>query len=240
MYEKSYMHRDTVTHVVVRLFFCVCVVCLACVWCLVTALFRISFAWRPTTQQQHTCNAKKVTPNDFIITGSADGHLKFWKRTPNEPGVVEFVKHYRSHLGAVDALAASADGALCASASRDRTVKVYDVASFDMIVMLRVPFTPGCIEWISKRGDARWKLAISDLDSPSVAVYDARSGDDAPIATLDRLHAAPVTVMRYSAATDIAISSDAKGFVFVCVFVLVVSLFLSVSLSGFSLIAIAT
>jgi peptidylprolyl isomerase domain and WD repeat-containing protein 1 len=34
-----------------------------------------------------------------VITGSVDGHLKFWKK--QETGI-EFVKHYRAHLGAVD------------------------------------------------------------------------------------------------------------------------------------------
>lgn len=52
-YERSYMHRDMVSH------------------CLVTA-------------------------TDFIITASSDGHIKFWKKM--EVGI-EFVKHFRSHLG---------------------------------------------------------------------------------------------------------------------------------------------
>lgn len=51
-YEKSYMHRDVITHLV-------------------------------------------VTKTDFIITGSIDGHIKFWKKM--EEGI-EFVKHFRSHL----------------------------------------------------------------------------------------------------------------------------------------------
>ena len=36
---------------------------------------------------------------DFIITGSCDGHIKFWKK--QEEGV-EFVKHFRGHLGEYD------------------------------------------------------------------------------------------------------------------------------------------
>lgn len=52
-YEKSYMHRDVITHCV-------------------------------------------VSPTDFIITASCDGHVKFWKKM--ETGI-EFVKHFRSHLG---------------------------------------------------------------------------------------------------------------------------------------------
>lgn len=34
---------------------------------------------------------------DFIITASVDGHVKFWKK--QEEGI-EFVKHFRAHLGA--------------------------------------------------------------------------------------------------------------------------------------------
>ena len=42
---------------------------------------------------------------DFIITASVDGHLKFWKKKTGEG--IEFVKHFRSHLGPSVALAAS-------------------------------------------------------------------------------------------------------------------------------------
>lgn len=34
---------------------------------------------------------------DFIVTASCDGHVKFWKK--NEEEGIEFVKHFRSHLG---------------------------------------------------------------------------------------------------------------------------------------------
>jgi len=36
---------------------------------------------------------------DFFVTGSADGHLKFWKKRAEG---VEFAKHFRAHLGGVD------------------------------------------------------------------------------------------------------------------------------------------
>jgi hypothetical protein len=35
---------------------------------------------------------------DFLVTGSVDGHLKFWKKKPEG---VEFVKHFRAHKGAI-------------------------------------------------------------------------------------------------------------------------------------------
>jgi len=35
--------------------------------------------------------------SDFIVTASCDGHVKFWKKKEEEG--IEFVKHFRSHLG---------------------------------------------------------------------------------------------------------------------------------------------
>lgn len=37
-----------------------------------------------------------VTKTDYVITGSVDGHIKFWKKQPES---IEFVKHFRAHLG---------------------------------------------------------------------------------------------------------------------------------------------
>ena len=37
-----------------------------------------------------------IIRTDFLVTASCDGHVKFWKKT--EEGI-EFVKHYRGHLG---------------------------------------------------------------------------------------------------------------------------------------------
>ena len=56
MYERSYMHRDTVTHTVM------------------------------------------ATQTEFLITASADGHIKFWKKRPQG---IEFAKHFKAHLGPV-------------------------------------------------------------------------------------------------------------------------------------------
>lgn len=47
-------------------------------------------------------------------------------------------------------LSASHDGSLCVSISRDRTVKVFDVVGFDMIMMMKLPYTPGTAEWVFK------------------------------------------------------------------------------------------
>ena len=165
MYERSYMHRDTVVQVAVA----------------------------PGT--------------DFVITASVDGHIKFWKKQAEG---IEFAKHYKAHLGPVTGLAVSADGTLCASISTDRSVKVFDVASFDMIAMVKLPYVPGAVEWVFRRGDSKATLAVSEAGAGAVHLYDMRSGSDEAIATV-ALHGAPVTAMRYSEPADAVISADAGG-----------------------------
>jgi peptidylprolyl isomerase domain and WD repeat-containing protein 1 len=68
-----------------------------------------------------------VASTDFVITTSVDGHLKFWKKTAKG---VEFVKHFRSHLGSITGLTVSNDGLLMATAAADKSFKVYDVINF--------------------------------------------------------------------------------------------------------------
>ncbi|KAI4386111.1 hypothetical protein MLD38_004072 [Melastoma candidum] len=166
MYEKSYMHRDVVTHVA-------------------------------------------VSAADFFITGSADGHLKFWKK---KAVGIEFAKHFRSHLGPIEGLAVSIDGLLCCTISSDRSVKIYDVVNYDMMVMIRLPYIPGAVEWVYKQGEVKAKLAISDHDTPTVYIYDARSGTNDPLISKE-MHLSPVKIMRYNHMFDTVISSDSKGII---------------------------
>ncbi|KHG14061.1 Peptidylprolyl isomerase domain and WD repeat-containing 1 [Gossypium arboreum] len=171
MYEKSYMHRDVVTHVA-------------------------------------------VSSADFFITGSVDGHLKFWKK---KAVGIEFAKHFRSHLDPIEGLARTN---LSEKKKKDvedyndsdRSVKVYDVVNYDMMVMIRLPYVPGAVEWVYKQGDVKAKLAISDRNSSLVHIYDARAGSNEPIISRE-IHLGPVKVMRYNSAFDIVISGDEKGII---------------------------
>lgn len=61
-----------------------------------------------------------------------------------------------------------------------------------------------------QKGDSNTTLAVAELDSPSVHVYDVRSGSDEPIDSF-QVHRAPVVVMRYNAAHNTVISIDQKG-----------------------------
>lgn len=136
---------------------------------------------------------------------------------------VLFVKRYKSHKGAVSALEVSATGDMCVSMCLDGTVKVYDVATFDMIVMLRLKFVPGCCAFVSHSRAAQQVLAISDLNDPKIYTFDVSSGSEEPLQCLDAVHQAPVTCMRLSSPSGIVRKPTPCLLLFLLVLVLCVA-----------------
>lgn len=143
----------------------------------------------------------------FIITASMDGVVKFWKKTNKE---IEFAKEYKAHTAPLCALSVSDDGGLVASISMDKTMKVFDVGTFDMIAILKLQFKPSCVAWVFRRGLSDPLVAVTDSESPQVSLYDIQAEAPHPIRSAS-FHSSPITVMRYNPAYDIAISADAKG-----------------------------
>lgn len=163
-YEKSYMHRDTITHLV-------------------------------------------VTCTDFIITGSVDGHIKFWKK---QKSGIEFVKHFRCHLTAITGMCDNFDGTLLCTISLDKSLKVFDVVNFDMINMLKLEYLPNNCSFIHSDKDPIKTLCVSEKDSPVLRIYDAH-GSNQPIHQMEKLHYHPVHIIKFNAVYEIVVSSDRIG-----------------------------
>jgi WD40 repeat protein len=106
-----------------------------------------------------------------------------------------FVKRFRSHKGPIADLAVSTSGDVCATLCTDGTAKVYDVPTFDMIVMLRLKFVPGVLCFLSQRRASKRKLAVSERDCGKIWIYDVNGGGDEPQACIEDTHQAPVTAM---------------------------------------------
>ncbi|XP_028548420.1 peptidyl-prolyl cis-trans isomerase CYP71 isoform X2 [Dendrobium catenatum] len=104
----------------------------------------------------------------------------------------------------------SVDGLFCCTISSDQSVKIYDVVNYDMMVMLRLPFVPGSVEWVYKQGAVKAKLAISERHSNFVHVYDAHAGSNEPIVSRE-IHMGHLKVMKYNHMYDTVISADARG-----------------------------
>lgn len=164
MYERSYMHRDVVTHAV-------------------------------------------MTPcgTDFLVTASTDGHIKFWKKMPEG---VEFVKHYHSHLEPIHDLAVSRDGQRLCTTSADKSIKFYDVVSFDMSHMIALKYTPTRATWIHERG-RKGRVAVADADSPAVRVYVCDGSSEA-VGQFDG-HSSPVLTLAYNEPAKTVVSADRNG-----------------------------
>ena len=164
-YERSYLHRDIVTHVAIS----------------------------PVT--------------DFLLTASADGCLKFWRK---RAGDVTFVKVYRAHQGEISVLACSHDGVRAATAGDDGTVKLFDIASFDMQTMAKLAFLPGAGVWCYPPGAPLHTLALADRHAPTVHLLDGDTGAPLPWGRVT-LHTSPVLSLAYSPLRDTVVSGDAKG-----------------------------
>ncbi|KAI8980800.1 hypothetical protein BDB01DRAFT_795626 [Pilobolus umbonatus] len=166
MYERSYMHRDTLNQIA-------------------------------------------ITKNDFVITTSVDGHLKFWKKTGSG---IEFVKHYKSHMSSIVDISMSADNELLATISDDMALKVYDVTNFDMINMIKLKYRPKSVCWIHQKGQAQALVAVSEADNSNIHIYDGRS-EGKSLHTLSKMHSKPVHIMEYNSRYNFVVSVDSIGMI---------------------------
>ncbi|CCG80831.1 putative Peptidyl-prolyl cis-trans isomerase [Taphrina deformans PYCC 5710] len=149
-----------------------------------------------------------TTQTNFVVTASADGFVKFWKK---QPSGIEFVKQYHAHVGPVTATSVSVDDTLYASASAsEKSIKAFDVVNFDLFTMLQLEYEPRAICWVSRRGHSEALLAVSDADSPTIYIYDMR-GDNVPLYKLPDIHAKSVNIMTYNSRHHCVISCDEQG-----------------------------
>lgn len=69
-----------------------------------------------------------------LITGGRDGHLRFWRTDAG----FEAVQAIPAHRANIYGIAFDRSGALCATASRDKSVKLWDAGSFEPVGRLEL------------------------------------------------------------------------------------------------------
>ncbi len=173
MYEKSYMHKDVVSHVCV-------------------------------SSETH-----------FLLTASADGSLKFWRKNPES---IEFVKSLTAHSGAIVDMKLSRDGKNLCSIGADHFVKFYDVLNFDMVFMRKLLFTPKFCAWASLPGTARQIVAVSESSTGTIHIVSSSSTFPTEMSGKDAVQVKvhgdiPVAAMAMNPTSGVMISIDEKGII---------------------------
>lgn len=152
-----------------------------------------------------------LTPfTDFLITSSIDGVVKFWKK---DFGGIEFVKEFRAHNGEIRSVSVSADGRSFATAGTDKSVKIFDVVTFDLLAMLSLDYAPKAVCWVHGRGASFPLLAVSSEDNSWIRIYDGRGENPEPLHLLKSVHKTPVALMAYNNQFDCVVSVDQGGMV---------------------------
>ncbi|KAL4988187.1 hypothetical protein BDW68DRAFT_98459 [Aspergillus falconensis] len=152
-----------------------------------------------------------VTPHtDFLITSSIDGVVKFWKKMAIG---VEFVKEFRAHAAEIKSVSVSADGRSFATTGADKTIKIFDVITFDLLAMLTLDFDPRCICWVHPRGASLPLLAVTDDGSSTIQIYDGRGENPTPLHTLKSIHRSPISAIAFNDAYNCVISADESGMI---------------------------
>ena len=147
------------------------------------------------------------SPADFVITTSIDGVVKFWKKAATG---IEFAKEYRAHSGRIQSSSISADGAAFATAGDedDKTIKLFDVVTFDLLSILNLESPATCICWVHRRGSSPMlAVAVGKV----INIYDGRGENQSPLHTLKSIHRSPVSAMAYNTAFDCVLSADESG-----------------------------
>jgi len=148
-----------------------------------------------------------VTPlTDFLITTSIDGVVKFWKKVNAD---IEFVKEFKAHKDQIRSLSVSADGRSLATAGADKTVKIFDVVTFDLLSALNLEFSPSCVCWVHPRGAPMPLLAVSAAESSEICVFDG--SNLRLVHKLKSLHRAPVLSMAFNNLHNCVVSVDEGG-----------------------------
>lgn len=95
----------------------------------------------------------------------------------------------------------------------DGTIKIFDVATFDLLAILELEEVPKAICFVHGPGSSLPLLAVSSQTDGRILIYDGRGENKTPLHTINGLHRKPVHLMAYNSAYDCVISADENGMV---------------------------
>ncbi|RLV94760.1 Peptidyl-prolyl cis-trans isomerase CYP71 [Spathaspora sp. JA1] len=160
--------------------------------------------------------------NSVIITGLADGRIKFWKRDEakgKDVSTLKCIKQFVAHPGhSVSQLLVNRDNSKLATfAKDDKHIKLFDLTTLDMIQGISIDFVPNvsnCNTWFTF--DAVDSLLIGDQENDTkywMIIPEEQEQDQVvDVSNLFRIKR-PIRCIIYNHNHECFISCDDKGLI---------------------------
>ncbi|KAK8889832.1 Peptidylprolyl isomerase domain and WD repeat containing protein 1 [Tritrichomonas musculus] len=156
--------------------------------------------------------------NDFFLSMSIDGVLKFWHRDTEINTEIEFVKQINSKDGSFYSYSISYDGKYIATGFRNGKVCIFDISSFDLINRFDFKVPDGAIVcFFHEKGSPVYMLGIAFSNKPDIILVDIESIVDEKntipplLDTFSRNNSKPITAMNFIEEKNCAVSVDEDG-----------------------------
>lgn len=162
------------------------------------------------------------TQNDFFISMSSDGVLKFWHRDSEISGnsELEFVKPINTKDGSFYSYSISYDGRYIATGFKNGRVCVFDISSFDLINKFDFKIPDGAIVcFFHDKGLPIYMLGIAFQHKQDIILVDILSvlseNSTIPdlINTFKRSNSKPITAMSFIEERNCAVTIDEDGII---------------------------
>jgi peptidylprolyl isomerase domain and WD repeat-containing protein 1 len=155
--------------------------------------------------------------NDFFLSLSVDGSVKFWHRIDSD---LEFVKKINPHDGPFHSFSVSPDGNLLSTGSLNGRISVFQIPSFDLLS--KFDFKNGAevtVSFLSNEFIPINQLSFSFSNESEIHIIDAleKLSNDETIPTILRtlknLHHSSITSIQFIEILHCSISCDSEGLI---------------------------
>lgn len=148
------------------------------------------------------------TKQNYILTSSFDGHVKFWHKTVEN---IEFVKDFIVSELPITHLSCSYDGKWAIALSGN-TISVFDVINFDLVNCILLDFESKMACLFYSLVEKQWLVAVAK--EKQILIYKLEDTNEIakPIHTLN-LHLSNITCLESNYHYNCIISTDIKGMI---------------------------
>ncbi|OHT01347.1 Peptidyl-prolyl cis-trans isomerase cyp15 [Tritrichomonas foetus] len=155
--------------------------------------------------------------NNFFLSMSVDGVLKFWHK-PEKENELDFVKKISTKDGTFFSYSISYDGKYIATGSKNGRVCIFDIPSFDLINRFDFKIPDAVtVCFFHDNGIPIYQLGIAFSSKPEIIIIDildlVDENNSIPktLSTIPRTSSKPIVVMNFILQKNCAITVDADG-----------------------------